>query len=112
MRIRWENFLHVQNDGDTVIVIKDLPVKDAPKPIKAKTKVKNIRLTDGDQNIDCKIDVFSSVALKSASVRKASVTQEILEFIILNHKGVIRESTMQVVYPKGSCGLDSILSNI
>ena len=58
-------------DGDTVIVIKDLPVKGAPKPIKAGTKVKNIRLTDGDHNIDCRIDGFGSMALKSEFVRKA-----------------------------------------
>ena len=58
-------------DGDTVVVIKDLPVKGAPKPIKAGTKVKNIRLTDGDHNIDCKIDGFGSMALKSEFVRKS-----------------------------------------
>lgn len=57
-------------NGDTVIVVKDLPVKGAPKPIKAGTKVKNIRLTDGDHNIDCKIDGFGSMALKSEFVRK------------------------------------------
>lgn len=58
-------------DGDTVVVIKDLPVKGAPKAIKAGTKVKNIRLTDGDHNIDCKIDGFGAIALKSEFVRKA-----------------------------------------
>lgn len=58
-------------DGDTVVVIKDLPVKGAPKPVKAGTKVKNIRLTDGDHNIDCKIDGFGSMGLKSEFVRKA-----------------------------------------
>lgn len=57
--------------GDTVIVIKDLPVKGAPKPIKAGTKVKNIRLAEGDHNIDCKIDGFGAMALKSEFVRKA-----------------------------------------
>ncbi|MCW5517950.1 zinc ribbon domain-containing protein YjdM [Muriicola sp. Z0-33] len=59
------------NDGDSVIVIKDLPVKGASKPIKAGTKVKNIRLTDGDHNIDCKVDGFGSMGLKSAFVRRA-----------------------------------------
>ncbi|MFV1884628.1 MAG: zinc ribbon domain-containing protein YjdM [Balneola sp.] len=59
------------SDGDTVIVIKDLPVKGAPKPIKAGTKVKNIRLADGDHNLDCKIDGFGSMALKSEFVKKA-----------------------------------------
>ncbi|MBK6978013.1 MAG: alkylphosphonate utilization protein [Cytophagaceae bacterium] len=58
-------------DGDSVVVIKDLPVKGAPKPVKAGTKVKNIRLTDGDHNIDCKIDGFGSMGLKSEFVRKA-----------------------------------------
>lgn len=57
--------------GDSVIIIKDLPVKGAPKPIKAGTKVKNIRLTDGDHNIDCRIDGFGSMALKSEFVKKA-----------------------------------------
>lgn len=62
---------NVLEDGDTVIVIKNLPVKGAPKPIKAGTKVKNIRLTDGDHNISCKIDGFGSMALKSEFVRKS-----------------------------------------
>ena len=58
-------------DGDTVIVIKDLPVKGAPKPVKAGTKVKNIRLNHfSDHNIDCKIDDFGAMALKSEFVRK------------------------------------------
>ncbi|WP_421871974.1 zinc ribbon domain-containing protein YjdM [Marinoscillum sp.] len=58
-------------DGDSVTVIKDLPVKGAPRPIKAGTKVKSIRLVDGDHNIDCKIDGFGSMALKSEFVKKA-----------------------------------------
>lgn len=58
-------------DGDDVVVIKDLPVKGAPRPVKAGTKVKNIRLTDGDHNIDCKIPGFGPMALKSEFVRKA-----------------------------------------
>ena len=62
---------NVLQDGDTVVLIKDLPVKGAPKPIKAGTKVKNIRLTDGDHNIDCKVDGFGAMALKSVFVRKA-----------------------------------------
>lgn len=62
------NELH---NGDSVIIIKNLPVKGAPKPIKAGTKVKSIRLTEGDHNIDCKIDGFGSMALKSEFVRKA-----------------------------------------
>ncbi|GAB3221444.1 alkylphosphonate utilization protein [Algoriphagus aestuariicola] len=58
-------------DGDSVVIVKDLPVKGAPKPIKAGTKVKSIRLVEGDHNIDCKIDGFGSMALKSEFVRKA-----------------------------------------
>ncbi|MEQ9187624.1 MAG: zinc ribbon domain-containing protein YjdM [Cryomorphaceae bacterium] len=58
-------------NGDSVIVVKNLPVKGAPKPIKAGTKVKNIRLTEGDHNISCKIDGFGSMALKSEFVKKA-----------------------------------------
>lgn len=57
--------------GDSIIVIKDLPVKGMPKPVKAGTKVKNIRLTDGDHNIDCKIEGFGAMSLKSEFVRKA-----------------------------------------
>lgn len=61
---------NILQDGDTVVLIKDLPVKGAPKPIKAGTKVKNIKLTDGDHNIDCRIDGFGAMALKSIYVRK------------------------------------------
>src|SRR5690625_4272550 len=61
----------VLNDGYDVIVIKDLPVKGSPKPIKAGTKVKNIRLTDADHDIDCRIPGFGAMALKSEFVRKA-----------------------------------------
>ena len=59
------------SDGDSVIVIRDLPVKGAPKPIKAGTKVKNIRLVEGDHDIDCKIPGFGSMGLKSEFVKKA-----------------------------------------
>lgn len=62
---------NILNDGDTVIVIKDLPVKGSSKPVKAGTKVKNIKLTEGDHNISCKIDGFGSMGLKSEFVRKA-----------------------------------------
>lgn len=58
-------------NGDTVMVVKDLPVKGSPKPVKAGTKVKNIRLNfDSDHNIDCKIDGFGAMALKSIYVKK------------------------------------------
>lgn len=59
-------------NGDSVIVIKDLPVKGAQKPIKAGTKVKNIKLNfESDHNIDCKIEGFGAMGLKSEFVRKA-----------------------------------------
>jgi len=58
--------------GDSVIVAKDLPVKGAPKPIKAGTKVANIRIVEGDHNIDCKIPGFGSMALKSEFVKKTN----------------------------------------
>jgi protein PhnA len=57
--------------GDTVVIVKDLPVKGAPTSLKSGTKVKNIRLVEGDHNIDCKIEGFGSMALKSEFVRKA-----------------------------------------
>ena len=62
---------NILQNGDSVTVIKDLAVKGAPKPLKAGTKVKNIRLVEGDHNIDCKIDGFGSMALKSEFVKKA-----------------------------------------
>jgi protein PhnA len=61
----------ILSNGDAVVIVKDLPVKGAPKPIKAGTKVKSIRLVEGDHNIDCKIDGFGSMALKSEFVKKA-----------------------------------------
>ncbi|OSQ43815.1 zinc ribbon domain-containing protein YjdM [Thalassospira alkalitolerans] len=57
-------------DGDTVSVIKDLKVKGASQPLKVGTKVKNIRLVEGDHNIDCKIDGFGQMKLKSEFVKK------------------------------------------
>jgi protein PhnA len=60
----------VLQDGDTVVIIKDLPVKGASKSIKAGTKVKNIKLTNGDHNIDCKVEGFGAMGLKSIYVRK------------------------------------------
>jgi protein PhnA len=62
---------NILQDGDSVIIIKNLPVSGAPKPIKAGTKVNKIRLVEGDHNIDCRIEGFGSMALKSEFVRKA-----------------------------------------
>ncbi len=58
-------------EGDTVTLIKDLKVKGAQGDLKAGTKVKNIRLCDGDHNIDCKIPGFGAMKLKSEFVKKA-----------------------------------------
>ncbi len=62
---------NILQSGDSVVIIKDLPVKGMPKSIKAGTKVKNIRLVPGDHNIDCKVDGFGAMALKSEFVKKA-----------------------------------------
>ena len=61
---------NVLQDGDTVTVIKDLKVKGSSSVVKVGTKVKNIRLVDGDHNIDCKIDGIGAMALKSEFVKK------------------------------------------
>ena len=58
-------------DGDTVTVIKNLKVKGSSSDVKVGTKVKNIRLVDGDHDIDCKIDGFGAMKLKSEFVKKA-----------------------------------------
>lgn len=57
-------------DGDTVSIIKDLKVKGSSSPLKMGTRVKNIRLVEGDHNIDCKIDGFGAMSLKSEFVKK------------------------------------------
>ncbi len=62
---------NVLRDGDTVTVIKDLKVKGASSTLKAGTKVKGIRLVDGDHDIDCRIDGFGQMGLKSEFVKKA-----------------------------------------
>ena len=62
---------NVLQDGDTVTVIKDLKPKGSGGVIKQGTKVKNIRLVDDDHDIDCKIEGFGAMSLKSEFVRKA-----------------------------------------
>ena len=62
---------NILQNGDAVVIIKNLPVKGSSQNIKAGTKVKNIRLVDSDHNIDCKIDGFGAMALKSEFVKKA-----------------------------------------
>ena len=61
----------VLNDGDSVTVIKDLKVKGASSVVKVGTKVRNIRLVDGDHDIDCRIEGFGAMQLKSEFVKKA-----------------------------------------
>lgn len=61
---------NVLNDGDSITVIKDLKVKGTSLVVKIGTKVKNIRLIDGDHDIDCKIDGFGAMKLKSEFVKK------------------------------------------
>ncbi len=58
-------------DGDTVTVIKDLKLKGGSDVVKVGTKVKNIRLVDGDHDIDCKVPGFGPMKLKSEFVKKA-----------------------------------------
>ncbi len=61
---------NILKDGDSVTIVKDLKVKGASSALKQGTKVKNIRLVDGDHNIDCKIDGFGAMSLKSEFVKK------------------------------------------
>lgn len=57
-------------DGDTVTIIKDLKVKGSSSALKMGTRVKNIKLVEGDHNIDCKIEGFGAMSLKSEYVKK------------------------------------------
>jgi protein PhnA len=59
------------SDGDTVTVIKDLKIKGSSAVVKVGTKVRNIRLVEGDHDIDCKIDGIGAMQLKSEFVKKA-----------------------------------------
>ena len=70
-RIHKDAHGNILNDGDTVTLIKDLKVKGSSLVIKGGTKIKNIRLVDGDHDIDCKIDGFGAMKLKSEFVKKA-----------------------------------------
>ena len=62
---------NVLSDGDTVTVIKDLKIKGSSSVVKVGTKVKNIRLVEGDHDIDCKIDGIGAMQLKSEFVKKS-----------------------------------------
>jgi len=61
---------NVLTDGDTITIIKDLKVKGSSSMLKMGTRVKNIRLVDGDHDIDCKIEGFGAMKLKSEFVKK------------------------------------------
>ena len=68
----WKDaFGHVLADGDSVTLIKDLKLKGSSSVIKVGTKVKNIRLVEGDHDIDCKIEGFGAMQLKSEFVKKS-----------------------------------------
>jgi protein PhnA len=62
---------NVLQDGDTVTVVKDLKIKGSSQVVKVGTKVRNIKITGGDHDIDCRIDGIGSMQLKSAFVKKA-----------------------------------------
>ena|SRR3989338_7494274 len=62
---------NILQDGDTITVIKELKIKGSSSVVKVGTKVKNIRLVDGDHDIDCKIDGIGAMKLKSQFVKKA-----------------------------------------
>ena len=68
--VKKDSVGNVLQDGDTVTVIKDLKVKGSSLVVKVGTKVKNIRLCDGDHDIDCKIDGIGAMKLRSEFVRK------------------------------------------
>ncbi|MBI1174119.1 MAG: alkylphosphonate utilization protein [Sideroxydans sp.] len=70
-RVYKDAFGNVLADGDSVTVIKDLKVKGSSSVVKVGTKVKNIRLVDGDHDIDCKIDGIGAMQLKTEFVKKA-----------------------------------------
>jgi protein PhnA len=70
-KIFYDAHGNVLKDGDTVTVIKDLKLKGSSQVVKGGTKVKNIRLVDGDHDIDCKIDGIGAMKLKSEFVKKA-----------------------------------------
>jgi len=70
-RVVNDAYGNVLSDGDTVTVIKDLKVRGTSSVVKVGTRVKNIRLVDGDHDIDCRIDGIGAMKLKSEFVKKA-----------------------------------------
>ncbi|MDX2345686.1 MAG: zinc ribbon domain-containing protein YjdM [Legionella sp.] len=71
MRVIKDAHGNTLQDGDTVVVIKDLKIKGASSVVKVGTRVKNIRLVDGDHDIDCKVEGIGAMKLKSQFVKKA-----------------------------------------
>lgn len=71
LRVVRDAYGNVLQDGDTVTVIKDLKIKGSSSVVKVGTKVKNIRLVEGDHDIDCKIEGIGDMQLKSEFVKKA-----------------------------------------
>ncbi|MGE0581207.1 MAG: zinc ribbon domain-containing protein YjdM [Steroidobacteraceae bacterium] len=69
-RVHKDAVGNVLADGDAVTVIKDLKVKGASSALKAGTKVRSIRLVDEDHDIDCRIEGFGAMKLKSMFVKK------------------------------------------
>ncbi|MFA5824451.1 MAG: zinc ribbon domain-containing protein YjdM [Gallionellaceae bacterium] len=69
-RVIRDSVGNVLADGDSITVIKDLKVKGSSAVVKVGTKVKNIRLVEGDHDIDCKIDGIGAMSLKSEFVKK------------------------------------------
>lgn len=71
VKVFKDAFGTILNDGDTITVIKDLKIKGSSSVVKVGTKVKNIRLIDGDHDIDCRIDGIGAMQLKTEFVKKA-----------------------------------------
>ncbi len=70
-RVWKDAFGNTLQDGDSVTLIKDLKIKGSSSVVKVGTKVKNIRLIDGDHDVDCKIDGIGAMQLKSEFVKRA-----------------------------------------
>ena len=70
-RVVRDAYGNLLQDGDSVTVIKGLKIKGSSSVVKVGTKVKSIRLVDGDHDIDCKIDGIGAMQLKSEFVKKA-----------------------------------------
>ena len=72
----------VLESGDTITVIKDLKIKGSSSVVKVGTKVKNIRIVEGDHDIDCKIDGIGAMSLKSEFVRKVQLSLALKAYLL------------------------------